>query len=1347
MNGVGNGQNAIGTGSSVRQGGGGGQAENRGGEKQPQPQATLAGMNGGGESGLTGRSTDVAVQSSTFDSPSSGGGGATFIGDVDPSERGPLSSNRPPTDQRYQPRQHATPIIDTFIAPAAAPSNSRSSISNFPSPVPAVPSANSPVHAHSARFESTPRVPTFFREHYPVNLPSPSPSAPAPSSNNSHVRSTTTSKPTQNQTEQLPRYRVPSAPQPSSSNAPPRAPVQQTNSTEGRQLAISFDPRPQNPERLPAHPFYILNKEMSGATFKDLFMQVRAEILRIATTGGIRLEAELETGETMPALVAAKLPTSRVALEKYRPYMQRLMPGLVPEDYLATFERWHDFTLRSGDATFPICGPTVADFLRMSTNLDAGARQKLVFVLEQYRKVTIKLFEKASRDSRVRERMKKFWNSSDWDIWDKYIELAKIRLGDWKVIEETAPPLRPPRSARSTPASSNNASLAPVVPSTSANQRTFDPSRPDDLAQIPSRPNSRDSHTNPVQQPQPPPDVPSTTEQPHSYGFDRHGNPRKRPLRKRKLPPDERKADEEFHVAVRECSEALDRAKERLLQDDAEGSREAQVAGSASTAAAQTENRSEQVNVRRPRPASPSPPAIAPWSDYLPLSQPPRYQPTQGITAYIAFTPETTLSISLPHSIPTLYSTRYPLQSLQPSLVLTSTGLIPDPSQPLPLPSLSLNPSHFLPYPRSLVLPSTLSSTEQSRALQFAKGLEEHPNVVAENENANEELREWRKQIALEKIVTSAISQSQPLGSSLMLMGKEGEKERSREPREPEGARRARERARRNGVEPVYCFPRSMTTTTTTQTTPVSATTVGETVVEKENQAKIVERVEKEKVPSEAEKSHKVSTVDRKGKRKASEIEEEETREVSTSEKSQSAVPEIPPAASPRMDVPQSAPIVPTQSISTPAPAHSLSKSLPASASSTIVSHATTSHHRRPSLTSSSVSAPIVPQQQVQRSRSKSVSQEPPTKMRRRTSITNSSAAVHPLAHLYASQNPQFRQGARIKAANIVAATKSGIIPAAKSPLIAAKVLSEGAVLPKGSPRIGLGLGGIGGSNLAQQSPRTKPLSPPLVPLPLQAEKETTHHGGVDQTAVEASKDPEAMDVDSNENDQLQTASVSSAGSSALGVILELPSPHQQSQTTTATRSPGTTNPSPARADPIPPIPIPPVPQDSSTPPTASSSLNPSFNGAPIPTVTSSSVQPSTSLDSPSTTSNDIRSTSRGPPSAKSATKELAVDEQAERRKSKGKDKEPSIDPAPPKSPSKRSSLMPSKSPSKELRKSKEPSLKPASKEKGKNKPKVTIEIVPPPPPKMKRDHPLRHVSKQLLAVSDPVFPFGRSKE
>lgn len=116
-----------------------------------------------------------------------------------------------------------------------------------------------------------------------------------------------------------------------------------------------------------------------------------------------------------------------------------LVGGIRPEDYLRTFQRWHQFIVKSGDATFPICGPTVAAFLQTSTQL--AERPRLVWILDQYRKATVRVFENVSKDEGFRKRYAKIWGEKEWNAWDRFIALSQIKLGAWKIIEELAPPV------------------------------------------------------------------------------------------------------------------------------------------------------------------------------------------------------------------------------------------------------------------------------------------------------------------------------------------------------------------------------------------------------------------------------------------------------------------------------------------------------------------------------------------------------------------------------------------------------------------------------------------------------------------------------------------------------------------------------------------------------------------------------------------------------------------------------------------------------------------------------------------------------------------------------------------
>ncbi|GAA6011825.1 hypothetical protein JCM11491_000763 [Sporobolomyces phaffii] len=699
----------------------------------------------------------------------------------------------------------------------------------------------------------------------------------------------------------------------------------------------------------------------TSASSNSLIVQVRKEIVQLAVTGGYRIEARLEKTSTLPLLRRDRLPTSRSGLETFSRDAQPLvMPGITLEDHLDTFQRWQRFVCETGDVVFPICGITVARFLEAATDLDSGERPKMVWILEQYRKCTASAFDGAGSAGGWRHELVREWDVVDWSAWDRFLQLSQIRLGEWKVIEELAPPapVDPAKSvgiATGDPRGAHSDSFAPRrVPLAAGSsekargkRRADEPSHPE-LASGSALLHGQPSGDSPV----------------HPYGLNRQGQPRRKPFRRRKLPPDEQRADDAFYVAVRECMVALQRAKSSKMHLQVEPQRQ----GRSQPAVAFKTYPKPTVPPLRPY----VPPILdpAPYSDYTP-----------PVASWMSAYPEPILSscslrsrddprlARAAHDGPGLAFT---LSSPSFSLFATSTPLPPEPSPVAPwsmgvissdpdslYPRFTFTPHLFLSYPKSLTLSSNLSLEDQVHTFKLAKDLRGHASIaqvekVSDRWGLGADDTERRKKEALESLVKSAISAGVPSWVSI---------------------------ASGSSGDPPSSHPQSV----------VSA-----------------------------------------------------------------------------CEAPRSAPEVPTLSITTPA---------------AVAVASSTTRLRRPSFNSVSISAPVVPQQ-IQGSRSKASSQEPPSKMRRRSSVTTPGNGVHPLAHLYAIQSPQFRQGARLKAATIVAATKSGIIPAAKSPLIAAKVLTEGAVLPKGSPRIG-----SSGSALAK-TPRTlpKPLSPPLVPIPLQVE-------------------------------------------------------------------------------------------------------------------------------------------------------------------------------------------------------------------------------------------------------------------
>ncbi|GAA5966748.1 hypothetical protein JCM3765_000935 [Sporobolomyces pararoseus] len=1281
--------------------------------------------------------------------------------------------------------------------------------SSFAPPSPLQPQLST--SSHSAPSASSSSHPTF--------VPSPGSSRAAPHSNHSQQPQSASSiapVPSGSRTHLQvdTRPRTASAPQPQSAQPVAQPHSRSSSSGQAKQVSnlnsggssASPSPRPYIFNAL-----YRVSKETSGQDAYQVLEQARREIVKLATTGGIRLEADLEAAMTLPALRLSRLPTSQSALDALAPHMGRLLVGGIrPEDYLRTFQRWHQFIIKSGDATFPICGPTVAAFLQTSTQL--AERPRLVWILDQYRKATVRVFEGVSKDEGFRKRYAKIWGDKEWNAWDRFIALSQIRLGAWKIIEELAPPI-PVNSARSTPTDSRHASPGVSHPSQKALGKRraddSDPSHSDSSSRALRRDGSNGVAPSPV----------------HPYGLNRYGQPRQKPFHKRKLPPEEKKADEEFYVAVQQCSEALRQVQNNMRHAQAvrEGEREAEEAKRREKekekeevlrAQRETERQVREQQMQVPptkewlaavdknylRPTPPSSSSLPrPYSDHVPSLAVERYTWAEPSLAPLNPPPLSNLSTSLPHDPSSLLITSFSLPPNPVPLIFSPQfGLLPDPS-PIPpssYPRLTLTPHHFLPYPKCLVPSSKLSEKDQLKTLGFAQGMAGHPAFLRldkelAQEGVGPDEGEWRKKVELEIIVKKAIAESKPIDVTLPEIAGGV----SRELREPEGAKRAREMAKKFGVEPVYFLAHS--TSAAPQLDAGQEKQIASKAT-KEGGGPVEEKVSSRSEAVEVAKQDETKKVGTKRRRQSSEegfdeleieIVEKKGSEIPTSEKlpptiSQDApAPSLPSADSPARPVT----VVPTVSISPADPAPS--PSLPTSSSSTVESKVP--KPRRPSFSSNSVSAPVVPQQ-AQRSRSKSTSQEPPGKLRRRTSITTSGPAVHPLALLYASQSPQFRQGARLKAAEIVAATKNGIIPAAKSPLIAAKVLSEGAILPKASPRI------VSGGSSLGKSPRStpKPLSPPLVPIPLQGTQDSEARP-VSPKESDQRKEEEtssAMDVDST--DHLQAPSTSSQGSSALGVILELPSPQQAAATTSlASRAPpGSDGSATSAPDPIPPIPIPELPSAaapsvpaSATVPSSREKNEPAQEEddeeSRIPTVTSNFTRLvrrlSSNLNRPEKTSFADSSgdtieppgrSARSPASAPASTSTIpalapsappkdqqslspgsgadelsertSMKEMAERRrKVKGKGKEKAVEPPTIASP-KRTSLMSVKSPSGKKR-SKEANGKSVSKEKGKRK-VVEVEVVPPPLKKVLQDHPLRRVSKSVLAPSEPVFPFPR---
>ncbi|GAA5923476.1 uncharacterized protein JCM15063_003660 [Sporobolomyces koalae] len=927
----------------------------------------------------------------------------------------------------------------------------------------------------------------------------------------------------------------------------------------------------------------------------------------LSAAGGFKVEKSLETS-ILILLSRAQLPTNAHSLRQFEPHLREtLTPGMLAKDYLVIFQTWQYFTFRCRVVTFPITGPLVAAFLWTPDTVKAEDRAKVVFVLEQYRKCTVGAYIEWIRTDEQLQLMRE-WTGEERRAWVRYIEMAQVPLGEWFMVKDgfLSPDHAENRShaattststSTSTPMTSTSTSTWTPIPNadptpqqavsvqvrraapapsltrqteTTAQTSTFAP-RKHPLPANPSlkalgkRPQGEGSPHSPVSSasppPPPPPPPPHLPLQPEpapdsggdmapeaaapQYGFTRLGQPRRRPFYKRKLPPEERRADEEFYVAVRDCAAALSKAREIRVR-------------SSSRPSVPTIPRTGSSSARLPA----QPPSPSPYADYIPLSCAHGPSPAP-ILAHVDIS--SAFATTLPSNPAAFRLTSTALGVDLGALRSVADGTAPHSAKPTSHPRVTLTPHLFLPYPKCLSLPQQLSPREQQRTFAFATDLdgslglglvELEKKLVAENVGADE--REVSKQRILTRTVRDAIARGKPtLVEGTMV-----------EVREPVAAAKARKRAARYGVKPVYCFTQPASEGSESRKAEASPTQAGlaKLLPATDGTAhSLADQAETEK-GSFAATSKEEAPSERKRKREhaVEQSGEGEAGSIGTTKQS---------SETPRIDIQQpllSGHYPTSQPGPEPSPTSANSSSEPPLALKTA-----SSHLRRPSLSSNSASAPAVPQQ-VQRNRSNSNSQEPPNKMRRQASAAAGGGSLHPLALLYATQSPQFRQGARLKAATIVAATKNGIIPASKSPLIAAKILTEGAVLPKQSPR-------IGSSGLApRNSPRNgpKPLSPPLIPIPLPAEKQREHIAKLHSDSNEAtiSSKPDAMQVDIErsqaEFERLHPPATSSQGSSALGVVLELPSlqpppPPPVPTPTTSKRA------SPAAPGHILPIPIP----------------------------------------------------------------------------------------------------------------------------------------------------------------------------
>jgi hypothetical protein len=116
-------------------------------------------------------------------------------------------------------------------------------------------------------------------------------------------------------------------------------------------------------------------------------------------------------------------------------------------------------------------------------------------------------------------------------------------------------------------------------------------------------------------------------------------------------------------------------------------------------------------------------------------------------------------------------------------------------------------PQYFIPYPDCLKPSSQLTQEEHLKSFQMAKWMAKNSDVVefekkVKQDKLEADEKEQRKAQVLANVVRSAIAEDKPKEGLLTMTGnREGE---VRELMEPEAAKRARERARECGYEPMY---------------------------------------------------------------------------------------------------------------------------------------------------------------------------------------------------------------------------------------------------------------------------------------------------------------------------------------------------------------------------------------------------------------------------------------------------------------------------------------------------------------------------------------------------------------
>ncbi|GAA5956077.1 hypothetical protein JCM21900_002587 [Sporobolomyces salmonicolor] len=865
-------------------------------------------------------------------------------------------------------------------------------------------------------------------------------------------------------------------------------------------------------------------------------------LVRLAYSGALRIELVLQHQITMPLLYHAKLPTNLDALTKLSPSM-KLLPGFFPHDYLTTFQLWHQWTSTTKIPCFPICGPLVGMFLDARIHVPA-LRPKVVFVLEAYRKATIKAFV-GLRKSRAAwdEEIGRKWGDTEWAEWERYVEMAQSSLGEWKLIEELAPP---PPVPSTTPLAAHFPFLGVPAPTAPVPSTSAPVAKPKALSSRPALVQNNDavSHfqprpaaagvsglskkaqgkrraVDPHSAPAFPADVAFETP---AFSMDHqhvvavafamqsdvspvqpvavkeganniNNDKKKRKKKKKKLPPEEKKEEDEFYKATAELRDAM-----AGLLVKREMVRRAQ--GQAA------------VEAQQPAPAA----LLRPYSDFTPSLAAPYSSNSLRVVAPLNLDPFNLLQpltfTSTAGPAPTLTSTAFPL------------AVTAHPLSPFPHPSaaFTLTPRPFLPYPRALQ--HDLDPQDQATTWSYAQNLcvmAADQAQAANGEETDPDAREARLKEKLVEIVRDAIK-----ASKLKELPEAREPTATKTVREwsqslavdmVEGQRARQKNGDGKGSESGVM---SSLIEASAGGSPLNAAKPGK---DKEVGGAVKVANAALAASNDSPASKQVSVNGRRDR----DAEQEEGQPVSAAEVQEAlAAPtastntttsnknlvSAPPPATPVRDIPDGAtPVAPP--IPRPTSPWAGHVALPS---------------RRPSLSSGSASAPAVP---LARGRANSNPLQPPAGMRRRPSVSAAGPGVHPLAQLYASQSPKFRQGVRLQALAI--ARQSSTPPASARVGSSVSPPTGGAVSTAQTPT-------------STANKRVKPSSPPLIPIPL--------NGGGLHDAPGAGAD--AIDVDKPSAEERRASEhlhppLPPSGSSALEIILEVSSPRRSTASSAGT--------------------------------------------------------------------------------------------------------------------------------------------------------------------------------------------------